>query len=315
MRLREGALVNIMPELTGYAHPEYALSLREFGEPHELPHCGGWIIVRPISSTPYKDAMGCYPLFACQDWSLLHKDMAKFKDEGLVSLALVADPFGKVEPHYLNQCFDVVTPFKEHFVLDLGNPVPRKVTRHHRTVARKALQNIEVEVCPEPAQWLDEWVELYQTLTERHKIKGIRAFSRTAFDRQLSIPGMVMFRASAQGVSVGMELWYVQGEVAYYHLAACSPRGYELGAAYALRWTAIEHYVQGQEVKWLNQGGGLNTDGSDGLSQFKKGWSSGTRKAYFCGHILDHEKYSEIVEKKGITDTNYFPAYREGEFF
>jgi len=36
--------------------------------------------------------MGCYPIFACMDWSQLHIDLGHIGDD-LVSLALVTDPF------------------------------------------------------------------------------------------------------------------------------------------------------------------------------------------------------------------------------
>ena len=55
----------------GYLHDEYAQSLQEFGSPYLLSGCQGWILQRGIPKTPYQDAMGCYPLFACQDWSRL----------------------------------------------------------------------------------------------------------------------------------------------------------------------------------------------------------------------------------------------------
>ena len=106
-----------------YSHPFYAQSLREFGQPLELPRCGGWILVRPIAGTPYKDAMGCYPLFSCQDWTQIHKDLEEVGHEW-VSLTLVTDPFGGYEPDDLRRCFpDVMVPFKEHFVADLCRPM------------------------------------------------------------------------------------------------------------------------------------------------------------------------------------------------
>jgi len=39
----------------------------EFGPPLELPHCGGWIRDRAIRDSGLRDAMGCYPVFACRD--------------------------------------------------------------------------------------------------------------------------------------------------------------------------------------------------------------------------------------------------------
>jgi hypothetical protein len=66
-----------------------------------------------------------------------------------------------------------------------------------------------------------------------------RAFSTAAFASQLEIPGLVALRARSAGVTIGMHLWYVHREVAYSHLAAFSPVGYDLMASYALYWSAI----------------------------------------------------------------------------
>jgi len=300
--------------ITGYMHPGYAESLREFGFPRELPQCGGWILERQIPGSSYRDAMGCYPLFACQDWSQLHSDLEGLRNE-LVSLSLVADPFGEFDLTYLKQCFDVVIPFKEHFVADLRQPMNVIVSKHHRRYARKALQDVRVELCPDPKSYIDEWVNLYATLIEKHNITGIRAFSREAFFKQLSIPGIVIMIAFSQGITVGANVIYVQGEVAYTHLSAFSPRGYDLRAAYPIRSVAIE-YLADNKVRWLDlgAGAGVKSSGTDGLSQFKRGWSTETRIAYFCGRIFDHQRYSEILKTKGITNTDYFPAYRKGEF-
>ena len=299
--------------MTGYMHPGYVESLIEFGTPQELHRCGGWILKRQIPGSPYHDAMGCYPLFACQDWSQLQHDLEEIRDE-LVCLFIVTDPFGKYDPAYLRQCFkDVVFPYKEHFITDLSYPIDNIVSsKYTRKYSRKALKDLRVERCQEPIQFLDMWVALYGHLTDRHNIKGIRAFSRKAFAKQLSIPGMGMFRALHEGATVGAHLWYVIGEVGYSHLSAYSHTGYELKAAYALQWSAIEYFAG--KIRWLNQGAGTKRNGTDGLSQFKRRWSTRTRTAYFCGRIFNHVRYWEIIKAKGIKDTDYFPAYREGEF-
>lgn len=301
--------------MTGYVHPGYAESLAEFGAPRELPRCGGWVLERQIPGFPDHDAMGCYPLFCCQDWSQLDADLEDLGDE-LVSLALVTDPFGEYSPDYLNRCFkDVVIPFKDHFIVDLGCPLDTFVSSHHRRYARKALQDVQIERCQNPTQFNDEWVNLYATLIGRHNIKGILAFSRLAFAKQLKVSGLVMFRAIYREATVGMTLWYIQKEVGYYHLAASSDAGYELRASFALFWSAMEYFAA-QGLLWLNlgAGAGIKDNGTDGLSRFKRGWSTGTRTAYFCGRILDPERYAEIVKAKGVTPTDYFPAYRKGEF-
>jgi len=299
----------------GYNHALYAESLAEFGTPLELPRCGGWILKRRIPGYPNDDGMGCYPLFACQDWSLLKADLENVGSQ-LLSLAIVADPFGRYSPAYLQRCFqDVVIPFKEHFVVDLRAPADTFVSQHHRRNARKALQRIGVEHCSDPNRFLDDWLELYGYLIGRHEISGIAAFSGPVFQQQLRVPGLVAFRAEHEGATVGMLLWYVQDEVAYYHLGAYNQKGYALKASFGLFWRAIDYFAT-KGLRWLNLGAGVGaqTPTDSGLSRFKRGWATSTRTAYFCGRIFDPATYREITKAGGYTTTDYFPAYRQGEF-
>ncbi|MFW6116720.1 MAG: GNAT family N-acetyltransferase [bacterium] len=301
--------------MTGYMHPGYADSLSEFGDPKELPRCGGWLLERQIPGVADQDAMGCYPLFACRDWSRLHLDLEDIGN-GIVSLSLVTDPFGDYDTSYLHQCFeDVVIPFKEHFIIDLERPADTFVCSHHRRNVAQALASVEVERIQKPTEFLDDWVALYAALIERHDIDGILAFSRSAFNEQLRVPGIAAFRAMAEGETVSMLLWYVQGDVGYYHLGASSALGYNLCASFALFWTAIERFAS-SGLKWLDlgAGAGIGSEASDGLSRFKRGWCTDTRTAYFCGRIFDRARYAEIVRRKGISPSSYFPAYRKGEF-
>lgn len=300
--------------VTGYMHPCYAESLSEFGTPRELLRCKGWVLERPIPGLTDRDAMCCYPLFVCQDWYQLHSDLETLEIE-LVSLALVTDPFGEYDRDYLNRCFEHVVPFKEHFVVDLNQQPDNHVSEHHRRYIRKSLQHVTVELCEEPIDFIDEWAALYQELILRHGIKGITAFSKESFAKQLSVPGLVMFRAVSDDKTLGMLLWYVHGDVAYYHLGSTSPRGLELHASFALFSFALKYFAD-NGLRWLElgAGAGIGGDGTDGLTRFKRGWSTGTRTAYFCGRIFDPERYAQIVKAKGMTTTDYFPAYRKGEF-
>src|SRR5215470_18655700 len=79
--------------LTGYLHPGYPASLAEFGRVVRLSRSEGSLLARPVPHDTALDAMGCYPLFACRDWSALAADLEHL-DGRLISLSLVADPFG-----------------------------------------------------------------------------------------------------------------------------------------------------------------------------------------------------------------------------
>jgi len=299
--------------LRGYGHPGYAESLAEFGTPRRLPRSGGWVLERPIGELPYRDAMGCYPLFACVNWPGLQADLDDLADD-VVCVSLVPDPFGSHRREDLQRCFnDRFVPFKEHFVADLHRPPQEFVSRHHRYYSRRALASLGVERCDQPLEFLDDWLDLHAHLVKRHRLTGIKAFSRRAFEMQLSVPGMVMLRAIHEGRTVGAHLWYVQGDVACSHLAASNGRGYELMAPYALHWFALETFAG--QARWLNFTGaaGLDRRATDGLTRFKRGWSTETRTTYFCGRIFNQRSYDEALAARRLSASDYFPAYRNGE--
>jgi hypothetical protein len=294
----------------GYGHAAYAASLAEFGRPVALLRSGGWLLERPVPGTAERDAMGCYPLFSCARWQELPADLADLPPE-LVSVVFVADPFGAFEARDLAlHCNHGVVPFKEHHVIDLSRPVERSVCLHHRRNARKAARLVQVERVTATEKCLADWIRLYDTLVQRHDIQGISAFSPRAFAGQLSTPGVVVFRAVESDETVGMLIWYLQGDAGYYHLGAYSERGYELRASFALFWEAIQS-LRGA-ARWLNLGAGAGrgVDASDGLNRFKAGWATHTRTAYLCRHVVNPRRYDALCRERACAATGYFPAYR-----
>lgn len=295
--------------MTGYLHGAYAAAFREFGVPTNLPNCNGWVIERSIPGSSYIDAMGCYPLFCCENWEAISRDLRTLASR-LVSLVLVADPFGDYKETELRAAFDVVSPFKEHVVVDLH--APSQISRHHRYYVRRAMRFVTVEVAKNVVAHSDKFADLYGTLVRSHDLEGIKAFSRQSLAQQMCVPGVVLFRAVQDDAVVGAHLWMVQRDVAYSHLLAMEARGYTVHASYALYETAIEHFRG--KVRWLDLGSGAgaveNVD--DGLYAFKKGWANDTRIAYLCGARLNHEVYRRLSPT--ISNHNsYFPAYRAGE--
>jgi hypothetical protein len=298
--------------MNGYQSREYALALAEFGRARWLPGCAGWILDRPIPGLADRDGVGPYPLFCCRNWPGLADDIQGLEKE-LVSLVLVADPFCSFDAAGLNVWFNAgAVPFKEHHVVELGPRVEELASRHHRRNLRKALGLVNVERVEEPTQSLDDWRALYDVLIARHEIRGMSAFSGASFAHQFAVPGLVAFRARANGKTVGMLLWFVQGDVAYYHLGAYNQAGYECNASYALFWNAIAYFTG--RLRWLDLGAGAGLgNGSAGLDRFKAGWATGTRTAYLCRHILQVERYEHITALMRTEETHFFPAYRSPE--
>jgi hypothetical protein len=318
---------------TGYLSEAYVQSLAEFGAPLALPRSGGWLLRRTLTSgaaTGLSDAMGPYPLFCCRDWGALADDLADLGARGgragltdtaeiPVSLVVVTDPFadpfagpdGRGAAALAAAFPDRVAPFKEHFVADLSRPLASFVSAHHRRYALR--DDVTVARCADPLAWLDDWCALYQNLCARHGIRGIAAMSRAAFARQLAVPGLHAFRASVGGVTLGMVLWYRQGDVAYYHLAAYSDEGYRQRASFPLFWFGFQQ-LAAAGVGWASLGAGASiSQGTDGLVRFKRGWSTGTRPTYLCGRIFRPDVYAALSRERGYETSRYFPAYRQGE--
>lgn len=295
-------------DLTGYLHHSYVASLNEFGTPIELPHCGGWALLRPVPGSDCVDAMGCYPLFCCRNWNDIGQDLRELANK-VVSLVLVADPFGDFVLSELQERFSLVSAFKEHLIIDSSRKL--EVTKHHRYYARKAEQSVTVEVADVPADYADEFADLYQHVARKHRLSGMKAFSRSSLRQQLSVPGTVLLRALSDGRAVASHVWMIQSDIAYSHLLAIDDRGYSASASYALYAAAIDYFRNRTRYIDLGSSAGGSDQISEGLYRFKRGWANATRTAYLCGAILREEDYARLSQLK-ISST-YFPAYRANE--
>ena len=70
----------------------------------------------------------------------------------------LTDPFGAYDVELLRQRFDVVVPFKKHYVLDCSRPLRASVSKNHQYQARRALKETRVEECADPApSWMSGW--------------------------------------------------------------------------------------------------------------------------------------------------------------
>lgn len=298
--------------MEGYSHHLYAESFSEIGQPFFLPKCKGWLIKRRIPGTDYFDAMGCYPLFSCGDWNRLEEDILEL-DKEMVSVVLVTDPFAPITQEKLKEIFSFCKLYKEHCVTDFSQSINTSVSKRTIKHAVRALKQIVVERSLNPVEHINEWILLFDHLIQRHNIKGIRAFSEKSFNQLFRIPGFELFVARAGEEIVGAEVFLRQGLFGYAHLVAISPLGYRLNASYALDWTAIQYFSK--ILVCLDHGSGSdNNPADDGLLQYKRRWATDMRPVFLCGKVINQKAYNEIVSDKVIKDTEYFPAYRLGEY-
>src|SRR6266851_9404509 len=145
MHKHKGTTTELNYEGWGYDSRKYAESLSEFGDPRLLSRSGGWVLERKIPTTEDCDATGCYPMFACRDWTGLVEDVAELASH-LVAVSLVTDPFGDYTEALLRAAFpDLMGCFKQHYVVDLRSRFNTTIHPHHQRNARKALREIWVD--------------------------------------------------------------------------------------------------------------------------------------------------------------------------
>lgn len=292
----------------GYCGPAYPQSLVHVGRAVALERSRGWCLVRSIEGTNFSDAIGPYPFYVCQDWSRLAEDATALAATA-VSLTIVTDPFANVSQHTLTEAFpDLCLPYKQHYVVHLG---AASADDHHRRNIKVGLRNTAVEMEDQAERWLPDWIRLYEHLIERHSIDGVARFSPESFVRQFQVPSMLVVRALVEDHVVGMSLWAINGERAYYHLGAYNEQGYRARASYAM-FSRVFETLAARGVREVGLGAGAGAQASSaGLERFKRGWATGTKQVYLCGRILDRVAYQAACRSRGRLGTEgFFPAYR-----
>lgn len=294
-----------MSELTHpYSSEAYARAFEGLAEPLALPEFGTWILKRAIPGGARYDAAGCYPLTVLQSDANASPDFSRLQGDHLVSLVLVADAFFGPGPEALRRDFDVVRPFKSHYVHDYAGAFG--YGRHHRYEVKRARAACEVRPVA-LTDHLTRWIELYEELCARHNIAGLQRFSRLYFERLAALHGLHALSAWHAGELAGMHLFIEHEGVAYSHLAAFSATGYRVRAGYAVNDHAVE-YFRGFRLIDFGAGAGIADDPADGLAAFKRGFANRSETFHLCGKVLDAEAY-ELLSADKPRDA-YFPAYR-----
>jgi hypothetical protein len=232
--------------------------------------------------------------------------MEELRGSGLISATIVPDPFGAYSHADLESLFDVVRAVKTRWIVDLRTDFVAGVSAHHRRDADRALATLQVERCTDPVKYAAEWSACYLSFIQRQGVTGSAAFPPEALSAHLSIPGLVMYRASREEHTLGFSLWMTHGRCAYGHLAAYTREGREAGAAYACQWTML-HDLHRQGVERVDLGGGVS-DG-DGLAQWKAGWTRHSQASLLCGAILRPAEYQQLAD--GNAQHFFFPSYRQ----
>ncbi len=288
-----------------YATQAYVESLSHLGLAIPIPQWGTWGISRLIEGG-LSDICGPYPLAVLSPDADLPSGFDSLRQSGAVSVTLLLDDHHRPSMEKMFTYFDLVRPFKTHFMVDRLAGVVRP-SSHHRYEINRALQEVVVREIALSTH-IPQWEGLYRNLVMRHGLIGIHDFPPAHFEALAAMPGVVCMGAFRGDELVAAHIWVVHDDCVHSHLAASSELGYALRAAYAVYDYSI-HFFAG--VRMMNLGGGAGSadDPTDGLARFKRGFANSKAQGYICGKILKPEAYNRLAQ--GIqSGSAYFPLYR-----
>lgn len=290
-----------------YASLAYARVFEDSAQPLYVEDWKTHLLVRDIPEARGRDAIGCYPIAVFGQDADLAKGVEWLKQQGLVAVGLVPDPFTAPPASELAQVFPLCVQFKTHCIVDYAKEV--RYSKHHRYEVKRAHERVRVEQV-NLADHVDAWTALYGDLIDRHQIDGLARLSKDAFQRLLLVDGLTTVAAFVEQRVVSMHLWLTDPvrRAAYSLLAASDREGYALGAAYAVYDASIRLFSD-LEVLSLGAGAGLSSSEDDGLTRFKSGFANAEVQAYFCGVVLDSQRYAALTGNASATAVP-FPTYR-----
>ncbi|WP_203292323.1 hypothetical protein [Maricaulis parjimensis] len=288
-----------------YFKPDYAHVAARGLRVVQLQSINTAVIVRPTPVGQAFDAIGPYPLARVRAPVCVQGLRDELKDNGLVTLSWVQDPFEVLPPEAKG--FDLKRAYKIHHVYDRerGDPVFPGIHQRNTKRALKLCSVREIDL----QDHLEAWCGLYDNLIQRQSLTEAHAFDQAYFESLANIVGFRTLGAFVDETLVSAHIWSCAGDRAYSHLAASSATGYKAGAAYAVNAFALSHFAG---YRFLNFGGVPDGGNAEGLEGFKKGFANTTREAFLCGAVGDRAEYDalNLVGASGKSRSSYFPAYR-----
>lgn len=289
-----------------YSSEKYSKSLFHMGRAVEVPEWGTCVIARPVPGGR-EDIIGCYPLSIMKPDSDLDAGLARLRAGGFVSAVMILDDFHRPSIEALEHTFNLFRPFKTHFLHrgPLANYKPGKDHRYKINRANRTVTTRPIEL----ADHIDAWIALYDGLTDRHNLSGMHVFPRRGYEMLARLPGVHTIGGFIDEEMVACHIWVMHAGRVHSHLTASNALGYANRAAYAVSDASVKYFADADIINF-GGGAGLGNDASDGLTQFKRGFSNDQAQSYICGAILDRAAYRELSGHDDVAENEYFPAYR-----
>ncbi len=294
---------------TGYQHPGYARSFSGNAQIKRLEHSGGWLLRRPVNNQGIEDLCNAYPMFVGDNVTALAVDLAAMDHTQVASIILRSDPFDDYSITGGLPGFDIVRPFKHHYIASLERPWRSFVRKSSRKVAARVRQQFEFSCVPQPSTRAHTLWQLHQLMLEKQGANKA-LWTSEIIAAQLVLPGVTVFEVSDTTQTHAIACFMAVADRVYAHLLGVTEEGRAQNIIHGIYAYALDYFRDQARYIDFGSNAGLADDPEDGLSCFKQGWCSETRTSYLCGKILNPSLYTELCYQHGVSSATFFPAYR-----
>jgi hypothetical protein len=300
-----------------YRSKQYADCFLDLGESYRLANTDSYLIKKPFKDG-YYDLYSPYPILDFHKKQAfshidLISDISSISDGNILAATIITNPLLKWEEIPVGDdpwCWSYCKKYKTHYYIDFKNDLDLP-TNHKRNI-KKALNKLEIRInlTKTPDQKAESFTSMYKNLVEKHSISGFADFSDDYFRQLFKVPGILLAEAFCKGSDepCGQITYLLDGDYAYYHLAAYNSQGYANNASFGIMYSMINYFKELGISKLLlgSYPGNIETE-DNGLLRFKRGFSNSSRQNFILGKILNKSKYNEFSQGKS---GEFFPLYR-----
>lgn len=192
------------------------------------------------------------------------------------------------------------------------DPVKEEFSKGCQKRIRQALnKGVSYTITENPSS-LDRFMDIYYATMDRNAAGEFYYFDKTYFDRMLRYFGenLLLIEAGYEGEVIAAGIFFLYADMVHVHLTGTRTEYLHLSPAYILRFAATR-WAKEHGYCWIHHGGGRSNSEEDSLYQFKKQFGNNTTFDFYIGKkIWNEDAYWELCSKNGVTDTEFFPAYR-----
>ena len=198
-----------------------------------------------------------------------------------------------------------------HMDLSSTEIIWNNITSKNRNMIRKAKKNNVVILNGKSSELYKYFKEIYNGTMDKDKADEYYYFSDEFYKSILiDLPdNALVFYAVKDNIIISAAIILFANGKMNYHLSGSLREFSSLGSTNLLLYeVAIWGLTNGYKTLYL--GGGLGS-GEDSLFKFKRAFYRGELNKFYIGkRVIDTAKYDELVDMRGLINSEFFPKYR-----